>query len=528
MPLLVHLSDLHLSPRARSQPALLDALVRTLARDVRPAPGDSIAIVITGDVFDSAELPPAAAVSEFLALHARMVSALGGTASTIVVPGNHDRRRYGLVGPPRGDLFQALLDAADPTRVYVAGRRAPHLAEIVPETLHGLPFHVVAYDSTYLPGGLFSAGGTLRIEDLLMAHSDLPHDGRPLLVLTHHHLIPTPLTDLSHIDSAGTSRLVRWAIGDLLPAIISYGDREELTMTAMGAGTVLSTLHALGRPVLLLHGHKHVPTARLVSGMTEDCGDLLIASAGSAATRERVHPARHPDAARLWPSFNVVQLREDSVAIEALAFAPKSATRPPVRRQLASAHFNGPKWRPAPVSFRVKDPAPRVELDEATYTLVSTPMHPSYWDYACVRRVVPCEPARLGRYVDFVRSAPRTVGSRAGSRGVRRIELTLGAETRYEEQAALCRTLAAATEARGPGTAFESVALLCRYGAKRATLAMRRHGAEGVKPFGSFTDLTIGRERPVRVETTDDAWKIHVESCAPRSLLRLYWPLGTA
>jgi 3',5'-cyclic AMP phosphodiesterase CpdA len=528
MALVVHLSDLHLNPLARSQPALLDALVRTLARDVQPAPGDRTAIVITGDVFDSAELPPAAAVSAFLALHGRMVSALGGTASTIVVPGNHDRRRYGLLGPPRGTLFQALIDAADPTQIYVAGRRAPHLAEVVPETLHQLPFHVVAYDSTYLPGGLFSAGGTLRIEDLLMAHSDLPSDGRPLLVLTHHHLIPTPLTDLSHIDSAGSSRLVRWAIADVLPAMISYGDREELTMTAMGAGTVLSTLHALGRAVLLLHGHKHVPTARLVAGMTGDCGDLLIASAGSAATRERVHPARHPDAARLWPSFNVVQLGEDSVHIEALAFAPKSATRPPVRRELASARVTGPKWKPAPVSFRVKDPAPRIDLDEATYTLTSVPARPAFWDYACVRRVMPCEGAQLRRYVDFIHSVPRTVGSRARPRRVRRIELTLGAETHYGERAALCRTLAAAAEARGQGTAFESVGLLCRYGAKRATLELMRRGAAGVKPFGSFTDLTIGRERPVRVETTEDAWTIRVESCAPRSLLRLYWPLGPA
>src|SRR5260370_23617844 len=143
MALLLHLSDLHLSPFVPTQPALLDALVRTLARDVKPAAAEHVAIVITGDIFDSAELPPAAAVDGFLALYARMVQALGGTAPAIVLPGNHDRRRFGLVGPPRNTLFEALHDAADPRQMYVAGCRAPHLAEVVPEPLHGLPLHVM-------------------------------------------------------------------------------------------------------------------------------------------------------------------------------------------------------------------------------------------------------------------------------------------------------------------------------------------------------------------------------------------------
>src|SRR4029077_19609617 len=128
-----------------------------------------------------------------------------------------------------------------------------------------------------------------RLEDLLMAHARLPRDGRPVLVLTHHHLIPTPLTDVSHIDSSSASRFARWVVRTVLPTLVSYGDREELTMTALGAGTALTTLHTLGRAVLLLHGHKHVPTARLVTGMSDGCGDVLIASAGSAGTRERVH-----------------------------------------------------------------------------------------------------------------------------------------------------------------------------------------------------------------------------------------------
>jgi hypothetical protein len=294
-------------------------------------------------------------------------------------------------------------------------------------------------------------------------------------------------------------------------------------MTAMGAGTVLSTLHAFGRAVLLLHGHKHVPTARLISGMTAHCGDVLIASAGSAGTRERVHAARHPDAARLWPSFNVAEVSESKVRIEAVAFAPKSSTRPPLRRELAHAHFEGPKWRHEWVSFRVKDPAPRVDVDEARYTLHEG--RPGTWSYACERRIEVHPGARLQHYVDFAHTIPRVLGKRGLLRHGRRVELVLNGTTRYEQPDALCRTLDEARHARGADEAFEWVGLLCRYGATKATLRLARSYDGPSRPFGSITDLTIGRERPVALSETDTEWVLHAESPAPRTLLRIYWAL---
>jgi len=264
--------------------------------------------------------------------------------------------------------------------------------------------------------------------------------------------------------------------------------------------------------------------------MSSGCGDVLIASAGSAGTRERVHATRHPDAARLWPSFNLVRLSSSEVRIEALAFSPKAA-RPPLRRQLAGARIASSagsansKWAPEPVSFRVKDPAPRVELDEARYVLAPSSSADS-WDYACERRVELVPGARLRRYVDFVHTLPHRVGRRAVLRDGRLIELTLGGVTRYEESNALCRTLAMGARARGAGTAFEWVGLLCRYGALRAALRLARESAHGVEPFGSLTDLTIGRERPVRLETNGEFWTLSAGSCPPRSLLRIYWPLA--
>ena len=526
MPLLVHLSDLHMALDPTSQSVLFDRLVQTLRQEREAAPTERVGIVVTGDVFDSATQPAAKAVGDFLDLHARMVDALGGDAPTIVLPGNHDRRALGLLGPNRAKLFRALLDAADATRVYVVGRSAPYLAEVVPAALHRLPFHVIAYDSTYLPNGLVGAGGTLPLEDLLMAHAQLPDDGRPVLVLTHHHLIPTPLTDVSHIDSSGASRAVRWVLGTVLPALVCYGDREELTMTALGAGTVLSTLHTFGRAVLLLHGHKHVPTARLLAGMSDGCGDLLIASAGSGGLRERVHEAREPDAARLWPSFNLVQFLEHEVQIESIAFSPKPSARPPVRRQLASARIDGPKWKPNPVTFRVKDPAPRVEIDEAQYLLTPSTLFADRWDLRCERRVELRQGARLKRYVEFVRARPTTLGARVRRRDGQHVELATNGVTRYEVNGALGRTPTSAARVHGSPTAFEWVGLLCRYGAARATLRLSRTNAEGLEPFGSVTDLTIGRERPVRISAADDHWMLTAGPCAARSLLRIYWPIA--
>src|SRR5450432_2849148 len=359
MTFLVHLSDLHMRPVDRAQSRLFDKLLEALQREREKAHADQSTVFITGDVFDSGSDPPAQLVEAFLKLHERMLGILGD-AFTVVLPGNHDRRRFGLLGPNREALFLALHRAADPARMHVLGQRTPFLAEVVPAALHRLPAHVVAYDSSYLPSGLVGAGGTFRLEDLLQVHAQLPDDGRPLVLLVHHHLIPTPVTDVSHIDMVGTPRPIRWLVHRVLPMLFSHADREELTMTALGAGTALSTLHTFGRPVLLLHGHKHVPTARLLRGMTSGCGDLLLVSAGTAARRERVHSTRHADAARLWPCFNVVELDAETARIEAVSFFPKRSSRPSIRRLLAHARRDGPKWELVTGTFRVDDPAPRV------------------------------------------------------------------------------------------------------------------------------------------------------------------------
>ena len=156
---LVHLSDLHMTPSHGAQTALFERLVATLKAERERARPERITVVITGDVFDSASDPPSKLVDAFMTLHGQMLAALG-EAFTIVLPGNHDRRRFGLIGPNREALFLALHRAADPAKIHVLGQRTPFLAEIVPAALHALPAHVVAYDSSYLPSGLVGAAGT--------------------------------------------------------------------------------------------------------------------------------------------------------------------------------------------------------------------------------------------------------------------------------------------------------------------------------------------------------------------------------
>jgi 3',5'-cyclic AMP phosphodiesterase CpdA len=511
----------------RAQSRLFDKLLEALSAEHQKARPERTTVFITGDVFDSGTDPADLLVEAFLSWHARMLEVLGN-AFTVVLPGNHDRRRFGLLGPHREALFSALHRAADPARMHVLGQRTPFLAEVVPRALHGLPAHVVAYDSSYLPSGYVGAGGTFRLEDLLQVHAQLPDDGLPLVLLVHHHLIPTPVTDISHIDMVGTPRLVRWLVQSVLPILFSHADREELTMTALGAGTALSALHSFERAVLLLHGHKHVPTARMLRALDESSGDLILVSAGSAGRSEGVYSTQ-PNPARLWPSFNLVELSDERLRVEALSFSPKRSGRPPVRRDLVRAKRSRSKWELQPCGLEASDFPARVLSDESTYTLSQSHAQSERWDFVCERRVALKAGAQLRRYKDFVHALPQFPGPaprKAHGRGYRRVDISLAEPTAHRATDALCRTLAEAARCYGRGTAFEWVGLLCRYGADNATLRLASRPGDDFQPFASATDLTTGREQPARIELRDGLWTVTLRDCAPRTLIRIYWPLA--
>ena len=538
MPLMLHLSDLHLLASPREQEVIFDELVTALEHVQDHAPEPVGLLAITGDIFDSAVAQLDLATHRFSELHKEMCRALGGDVPTVIVPGNHDRRRNGLFGPHRSELFEALR-AELGARAWVHGCNTPFLCDVVPPSYHGLPLWVVAYDSTYLPRGLVSAGGALRQEDLLYAAAQLAgkQPDWPVLFLLHHHLVPTPLTDLGPVEIEHAPRLVRWGVQHLLPELIAHADREELTMTALGAGTMLSTLHTLGRSVLAIHGHKHYATARMLEGMWEGHGDVLLVSAGSAGLAQRWHDHSASDGARLWPSFNVIALDGDALSIDTLSFAWKEegiAKRS--RRALVRARRSGSQWQVEPLrQVNIEDAGPRLHWNAARCQLAPSHSHPDRWDYECEREVQVAPATRLHRYVEEVSGLADARGAinHHGSYAALPIQvhLVLGGTTRYRVQGGVFRSLAEAKKLFGDRSSpFAYVALLNRYFSDLAQLTVRGLGDAAQDAFASAIDLGTGLEHPVSLEREVEPGTVSVRyaSCAPRTLLRVYWRLDRA
>lgn len=535
MGLILHLSDLHLLFNPSEQESIFDGLVHAL-RDVKQrwrVPVDLLAI--TGDVFDSSSVDVRLAITRFLELFAGIGRALGAEPPTVILPGNHDRRRGGLFGPHDERLFHALKQALG-KRAWVHGCTTPFLSAVLPQELHGQKLWIIAYDSTYLPHGFLSAGGALRQEDLLSAASqiaDRPGDD-PVLFLLHHHLVPTPITDLGVIEvEESTPRLLRWGIEKALPKLVANADREELTMTALGAGTALSTLHTLGRAVLVLHGHKHYATTRLLDGTVAGHGDVLVVSAGSCGTAQRWSHGETQHAARLWPSFNVIEWSDPELTIDTVSFPWKGGAGATSVHPLVRATRSGATWNVQRLPLVTpSEQAPELEHNHSLIRLTdSQSSFPGRWDYSCERRVVSSD--NLVRYVETVEGVP---GGRcllepfaAEIRVPGDVHLAVDGVTRYRVEGAVFRSLAAARAAQGHrSSAFAQVGLMNRYSAKRASLTLLGLGERAQAAFASATDLGTGLERPLglrRASDHDGGVVAELEDCPARTLLRIYWPL---
>jgi len=531
---LIQLSDLHLLAQPAEQEAILDELVATLREAAATSREPVGLLAITGDVFDSTTLDPVLATHRFKTLHREICRALGSDVPTVIVPGNHDRRRNGLFAPHREELFHKLRSSLG-EGVWVHGCRSPFLSELVPQAFHRLPLWVLAYDSTYLPRGLLSAGGALRQEDLLEAAAqiaDIEPDW-PILVLLHHHLVPTPLTDLGPVPlHEKANRLLRWGVRQALPSLVANADREELTMTAMGAGTALSTLHTLGRAVLVLHGHKHYATARLLSGIASGQGDVLIASGGSAGLAQPWSPAQRVDAARLWPSFNVIDWDQHNIGIDMVSFAWKERQSSRYsRRPLVRAERFGRQWRIRPTDGLGQDCGPRLGKNGALYTLESSRNYGARWDLLCEREVRAGQ-SPLSRYIETVDGLDdgRCVldGQTNALPLPAHVDLDVDGITRYRVEGAVAQTSRAAPTRLGDRQSpFASVSFMNRYSASFARLELRGVPAGGGSGFASATDLGTGLERPVPLDRRHgpDTAVVEIPDCPARRLLRIYWRL---
>ncbi len=531
MSVVLHLSDLHLDPEASDREPILEALVDAVAADRRDRGREVDLVVITGDVFDSANLEPARATAYFMDWLGRIHEALGEAPPTVIVPGNHDRRIRGIMGPERNDLLVALARRTPP-HVRVHGTRAPFLAELVPPEFHGQPLHLVAYDSAHLPSGFLGAGGTLRTEDLLAAAARIgdAEPDWPVLLLLHHHLIPTPVTDEDPIDADAQPRLLQWGLERVLPKIVAHADREEWMVTALGAGSALSMLHTLRRPVLVLHGHKHNPTARVVQSPRDGEGDVVICSAGSAGCAQSVRQSATRRSARIWPSFNVVELSPEALQVEAVSFGYAGKARGALDvRALVCAEREGARWQVVPTAderLRLGPAAdePRVGLDAAHVRLAA---RGSVYDLH-VSRTVDAD-LRAGRpphYVDTVHTDGSLMVDGEERAMPYALALPLSEARSYRIRGALPRTVAEMRSRRGETAApYATVEHLCRYKARTARLVVTGV-PDAEAAFGSACDAGTGLVRPVPIRREDEHLVLELEGCAARTELRITWPLS--
>lgn len=539
MTTLLHLSDLHLeAPLTAAQETAIDLLFRAIQRELSASPERARAVVITGDLFDTSSVDRAAAADALRDFCEGLRRATGPGVPALVLPGNHDRRRLGILGPGDTSLFRALARAVGP-EVRLFGNRAPFLAELVPEALHGLPFHVVAYDSTLLSAGLVSAGGEVRQEDLLSMAAEIDareaESGgakRPVLLLIHHHLVPTPVTDLGHIELGRLPPYARLVLEKGLRNLVAHGDREELTMTALGAGTALSSLASLGRAALVLHGHKHYPTARLLKGLRAHEGDILIGSAGSAGRVERWRPTELPRDAQVWPSFNRVWIDGPRVTIEAIGFSDRKPDRPFQRRCLADAEIRGARWELLPVAPGTDEHAVPLRESHSVVRLVANRRDRGRtWDAEVSRRLVWADPGSPRPADDLVEGLPdgcvRIVydGQERRLPVPARVRIPASGRLEYTLERAACATLGEGTRRYGELCAYEWVGHLVRHASRHARLLLLGLPASTRAPFGSALSLTSGEERSVPLSRSEGGVLLSMPDCPPLTLLRIYWPL---
>lgn len=537
--LIFQLSDLHILSGAEDEVAIRDGLVESLRTEVARRTGTPGLLCFTGDVFDSSGLRVEQAVAVLERLLTRIHDVLGRQVPAVIVPGNHDRRRAGLLGPFSPVLFERLQQTLG-ARAHVHGTRIPFLAELLPHEMHGLPLWLIAYDSTYLPSGWISAGGILRQEDLLQAAAEAgnEHPEWPLLLLLHHHLVPTPITDMAKVEVTQQARVLRWGLEHVLPYLIPNADHEEMTMTALGAGTALSTLHALRRPVIVLHGHKHYANARMLSGVAADQGDVIIISAGSAGLTQSYTPGTARHAARLWPSFNVIELHEDCLQAEAVSFGYRGESLGQVlRRPLVRAQRDGARWRIVPIVDEEQDPGPRLVKNELLCKLLPAGS-PSRWDLLCRRRYSGDPELSPSAYMDTIDALEdgelivlddydRPLGTPVHT--PIDVELTREQELRFRIENGVCRTISEATRLFGARwSPFSWMGIMNRYASDHVRIELINEVSSGLaRAFASAIDLSTGMERPLPLsaESTPQRAVLECTDCPPRTLLRLHWPL---
>lgn len=559
---LIHISDLHLSDKqGDKQKVLLNNLFAALRQEGDDrGPADRVAV--TGDLFDSAGVEADVAREQARDFFAKLSDAVGGVP-IVVLPGNHDRRKSGLVGPHCASFFCELeTNLAGMKNVTVLPfSENGSLVSKLPGTEGVRPcLDVAVLDTTRLLTGAFSSGGLIRPEDLLSLAAELgPAEGEsrcPLILLMHHHLVPTPVTDRSRIDTSGLSWpwgcLAGWLLG-LLARLVTNVDHEELMMTAFGAGTALSLLHAFRRPVMILHGHKHVATARLLVGPSDEDGDLVLASAGSAGLRENWNSTEREEAGvPIWPSFNVVTLDDApsaqvSASVVRVRFdpneKPNETPSPETLMAVTSAQARWIRQRTSTTLTPAKASTFALLENKAEF-VIGPSGEEDRFDIACKRRIVrgqskqdSCEETlELPGDSELVTPTEKRTAHRHQEVSIRIpiLDAPTASQAKpweYKVHRGLCRTgLEADRGYDVNGETYEWVKLLNRYDCEAVTVTLSCEGDARIKNvFASEMDIGTGAERPVWIQRSGTGpWVIERKGCAARTLFRIGWQLDNA
>lgn len=545
---LIHLSDLHLKRPDQLDSPQFRWLIATL-KTVAAAERGPLALVVTGDILDDAPQCANAvnenAVSQIASgLVDKLedaVQARDEKCPIVLLPGNHDRRGGGVVGPWRSWPMKAIAQSIKGRSAVVASAEPSEPLAQGLETLSGIMgFPVIAYDTTHALSGCFSAGGRIRVEDLFSAIGNVG-DTRPLMLLMHHHLIPTPTTDLGRVvvpEGNAVERAVkRWLLHKAAPTVISFADREELFMTALGAGTALSALASLGRPVFVLHGHKHIPTVRLMTGTRSEHGDVMLIAAGAAGVAESFSLA--PDALdpSMWPSFNVFAYDAASQKFDTKSYyyppGPKKdglqepAGRKEFDKTLIVGSVQGQRLVAAPDAV-ASTAAFSNDLDEAVFAIQDNGPA-ARWSFKCSRLVRPLDPQGAGNtsesYREYIGAAPDA--SFSGDARGNWLTIHPGTQASYAVQRGLFASAKDAMAAeKSDFSPFEWVGLRVRRATRTAKLTVGGLPSN-VQPFATLTDMDNGQMSAINVSGPDNGlWRVVVANCPARHLLRLHWRLA--
>lgn len=556
---IVHLSDLHLSkdvlvasPEKKAQRQILDNLGLALKKTQQDfhRSGDTWMVVVTGDLYDTATLRGPKVTAIFDQLLLTVDEALGRPA-VVLLPGNHDVRVDGVFrcGRWRSRVLPALrahIDENLKARVFLHAKHGAGLVSAVQDD--GAPVHLVAYDSTWLPYGMMSAGGMIRTEEMLSLFPAVEQTQKPLVLMLHHHLISAPVADFSVVASRARY-ILRW--------LASNSDYEEVMQTALGSGSALSTLQSLGRPVLVLHGHKHHPCVRLLSGAS-DGSDVLILAAGSSGLTTQYRAEQSPMS--IWPSFNHLQIDQQGLQahIVAYPYSWNGRTQDMSRRLLADMAYGDSSWLPRPRVSDTSGAEPgivnstegltssrKLALNQSVVSIRSgTAGYQDIRKSFEVERTILLAQGHLASCREGVDCASdATIRLLPGPEGsdakpaklleppLRGVSLAVGSPCSYLVSNGLYISSADFGLAHDQRDApFESIELLNRYPAEVARLQVRKllaeYGLARSDCFASITDLTLGSERPAPLHWEgDDIAEVTVPHCPPRHRLRIYWPL---